>query len=147
VWYEVILVMRKFVVAIVILMILSSSMPVSVGVDDQIDDNTTPNRSVYPDQMSQDLFVNNLMKFHAINSTSISLNHVPFDRMIDEDEEPLAHERHLQYKLEQAIRAAGIEKSNYTFSLHGNVKLLWYLYSYIKNHKINTRNYDYFGIK
>ncbi|OFV68322.1 MAG: secreted protein containing Periplasmic copper-binding [Candidatus Syntrophoarchaeum caldarius] len=57
-----------------------------------------------------------------------------FGRMIDEDEEYLAHEKHIPfYKRsipkhelnKQMIRAAGTHKSNYTFSLHGNAELLW----------------------
>jgi len=69
-----------------------------------------------------------------------------FGRMIDEDEEYLAHEKHIPfYKRpipkhelnKQMIRAAGTQKSNYTFSLHGNVNLLW---SYVNDER-NARVY------
>ncbi|RJS72498.1 hypothetical protein CW714_04555 [Methanophagales archaeon] len=69
-----------------------------------------------------------------------------FGRMIDEEEEYLAHEKHIPfYKRpipkhelnKQMIRAAGTQKSNYTFSLHGNVNLLW---SYVNDGR-NARVY------
>ena len=69
-----------------------------------------------------------------------------FGRMIDEEEEYLAHEKHIPfYKRpipkhelnKQMIRAAGTQKSNYTFSLHGNVNLLW---SYVNDER-NARVY------
>jgi len=67
-------------------------------------------------------------------SDTLTPHRMPSGRMIDEDEEYLAHEKHIPfYKLsipkhehnKQMIRAAGTQKSNYTFSLHGNVNLLW----------------------
>ncbi|UYZ39621.1 MAG: right-handed parallel beta-helix repeat-containing protein [Candidatus Methanospirare jalkutatii] len=71
-----------------------------------------------------------------------------FGRMIDEDEEYLAHEKHIPfYKRpipkhelnKQMIRAAGTQKSNYTFSLHGNVNLLW---SYVNDEKDVEVDFD-----
>jgi len=67
-------------------------------------------------------------------SDTLIPHRMPSGRMIDEDEEYLAHEKHVPfYKLsipkhehnKQIIRAARTQKSNYTFSLHGNVNLLW----------------------
>ncbi len=67
-------------------------------------------------------------------NNAIRIHHMPFDHMIDEKEEYLAHTNHLSFykdsipkhKLnKQIIRKAGTQKSNYTFSLHGKVNLLW----------------------
>jgi len=67
-------------------------------------------------------------------SDILTPHRMPSGRMINEDEEYLAHEKHIPfYKCsipkhehnKQMIRAAGTQKSNYTFSLHGNVNLLW----------------------
>ena len=71
-----------------------------------------------------------------------------FGHMIDEDEEYLAHEKHIPfYKRpipkhelnKQMIRATGTQKSNYTFSLHGNVNLLW---SYVNDEKDVEVDFD-----
>jgi len=76
----------------------------------------------------------------------ITPHRILFGRMIDEDEEYLAHEKHIPfYKRpipkhelnKQMIRTAGTQKSNYTFSLHGNVNLLW---SYVNDER-NARVY------
>jgi hypothetical protein len=79
---------------------------------------------------------------------TISPHHIPFDPLIDEDEEYLAHENHFSFykhsipkhKLDkQIIRAEGIQKSNYTFSLHGNVQLLW---SYVNDERDAEVDFD-----
>ena len=66
----------------------------------------------------------------------------------DEDEKCLANENHYslykpsipKYKLnEQIIQAAGNEKSNNTFSIHGNISLLW---SYIDDKKEAKVDFD-----
>ena len=66
----------------------------------------------------------------------------------DEDEKCLADENHYsiykpsipKYKLnEQIIQAAGNEKSNNTFSIHGNISLLW---SYIDDKKEAKVDFD-----
>jgi len=78
----------------------------------------------------------------------ITPHHMLFGHMIDENEEYLAHEKYIPfYKRpipkhehnKQIIRAAGTQKSNYTFSLHGNVNLLW---SYVNDERNADVDFD-----
>lgn len=71
-----------------------------------------------------------------------SSHRIPRNRaMLFEDGVPPSHEKRIlfdkhpisEYRLnEQIIRAAETQKSNYTFSLHGDVRLLW---SYVNDEK------------
>jgi len=80
-------------------------------------------------------------------SDIISPHRMPSDRLIDENEECLAHETHFSFKHsipkhkldKQIIRASGIQKSNYSFGLHGNVQLLW---SHVNDEKYVEVDYD-----
>ena len=68
------------------------------------------------------------------NDTTIAHHRVMhFDHQVSDDES-LAHEKHISFykhpvlkpkSNKQIIRAAGIEESDYTFSLNGNGELLW----------------------
>ena len=68
------------------------------------------------------------------DDTTIAYHRVmPFDHQISDDES-LAHKKHISFYKhpvlkpkpnKQIIRSAGIEESDYTFSLNGNAELLW----------------------